>query len=148
MTFNGTTCILLPKQFCLHSTLNIKLFTFRDTPKILLFSDRPRQADLGSAETEKEIGRDLGREPRPRFYLINSIIHATSLLFETAIMQNFRVALLIKIIFLLDNIQIRDFGYSNHNRGNTNNFPTKAKRGGFAKIVENYIFSYMIIRKI
>ena len=34
-------------------------------------SDRPRQAVLGSAETEteNEIGRDLGREPRPRFQI-------------------------------------------------------------------------------
>ena len=46
----------------------------------------------------------------------------------------------------LTNIQIRDFGQSNHNRGNTNNFPTKAKgEVSFAKIVENYIFQSFIL---
>ena len=36
-------------------------------------SDRPRQPVLGSAETETEnkIGRDLGREPRPRYDLVS-----------------------------------------------------------------------------
>ena len=46
---------------------------------MILSSDRPRQAVLGSAETEteKKIGRDLGREPRPRLLLKIANIHAT-----------------------------------------------------------------------